>query len=195
VKLVLKTGGAVLVLLVILGTGRAILNNDEPEVRKVVVVAGHKITIPTDTKRNIFAVTEALLVKVGYRPWYRNCIIGQAERLLTQREAERFRNLSESRLSKKSAELMEKAAPNCEQPGRQIIDPDATSEQVAIVRLQTAHIFGQLLNEDETVSSTLRNCAVAQLNQTSDAEVIRLVNSSEADRQAQYVQLFKPCGV
>jgi hypothetical protein len=85
VKLVLKVCGVILILLVIVGTINGGWKASKPQAdpQRFVRIGKQRVFIPTDTPRNIFAETSALMGQMGYMPWYRACVIGQARRLLT----------------------------------------------------------------------------------------------------------------
>jgi hypothetical protein len=191
VKLILRVLVAVLALLVIGGTIKGLVH-DTPKREKIVRVGGRVLTIPTDTPKNVFAVTRAAMKQMGYLPWYQDCIIGQAERLLTPAEARRLMRAPKSKRNDAELTLILKAGPHCEEPGRATVNPNATPRQLSIIRFQSAETV-RLLFAKEKLSSRFQTCASRQIRHATDAETLELANGSPAVQEAALLRLLKPC--
>lgn len=189
-RLILKVLGTILVLSLLAGVAKEV-NGDDP--KKVVPLGGKKLLIPTDTPKNVFAVTKAALEELGYESWYQSCVLGQARSLLTPSEAEEFDLLSKEQRDEISLNLMLKAGPRCEHGGRDIIDPDATSTQLSYVKAQTAETFKQLLAK-EGFSWHARTCVASKIKYASDAQMLELANGTLASKEALLVSYIKRCG-
>lgn len=190
-KLVLKVVISVLVLLLIAGTVEALFHS-APTRKRVMVIAGREVTIPADTPRNVFAVTKAAMGQIGFRPWYRNCIIGQAERFLTPREARALAGSPNPQKERLALNLAFKVQSNCVEPGRDIVDPNVNSVQLSILRVQIAETVRLELAKERS-SQRLQTCAANQIKHSTDAQTLELVNGSKTAQEALLLRLVKPC--
>jgi hypothetical protein len=189
---VLRIAGSVIALFILVGAVRAVTDDGDPQVKKVVRVAGEEVEIPNDTPTDIFSVTDAAMRKTGYLPWYRHCVIGQAERLLTPAEVAEYRSLPQAQRETRQLQIVLKVQPHCLSPGRDVLDPQATPEQLAPLREQTARSM-RLLAAQEGLSRDGQFCAARGIRKMSDRELIELSNSPVARQEELLEGAFKGC--
>ena len=159
---------------------------------KVVGVGPEEVTIPSDTDPGVLSVTRALLAQTGYENWYQQCIIGQAQRLLTPAEAKALAEEPEGARNRAGVKLFARASPACESSTRNIIRPDAKGQELAPIRTQTALSFETLFSGKEYVHS-FGSCVGRQVEQTTDREMVELANSRGKEQEELLEELFAPC--
>ncbi|HET7588671.1 MAG TPA: hypothetical protein VFK14_00585 [Solirubrobacterales bacterium] len=189
-RLVLAALVSVIGLLFLAGTLNGFVQGAPDQ--RVVVIAGREVPIPNDTPRNVFSVTKAAMEQIGFEPWYRNCVIGQAERLLTPAEANALTGPPNPQKEDLALSLALKAQPNCEEPGRELVDASASSFQLSVLKAQEARTIGLVLARENT-SRQLQACAENRINDSTDAQILELVNGSNAAREVLVLRLVKPC--
>lgn len=191
-KIILRVAGVILVLLAIVGTitGGWTANQPDPTPEKFIQLGGKRLVIPPDTPRNVFAVTEAAMQQIGMEPWYRACVIRQAERLLSPAEAKRLARSPQ--VSQANLEVMLKAQPHCDDSRRNILDPQASPSQLSFVRAQTAESFRALFAE-EGAGDRLQDCVATQIQRATDKQILALANAPEAIQESIVLTLLNPC--
>lgn len=187
VRLILKVLGTILVLLMVAGFLKGLAGNDNSDPQRVIRIGEKTLELPDDTPHGVFAVTRAAMEQLGYKTWYRNCIVGQAERLLTPREARELGREPKSQLS-----IILKAQPHCEVPGKDVLNPEATSTQLAFLKEQTAISFGLLLAK-EGVGSHRRTCISNKIRYASDVDILELANGSRPAQEALVLRFINRC--
>jgi hypothetical protein len=187
----LKILGGILVAVVALALS-ACAGSDEVETIKYVPIGNKRVKIPVDTPKETFAVTDATLKALGYKPWWRNCIIGQAEKLLTPAEAKALTELPPSKQGESGLRVALKATPHCEEPGRNVIDPDTGPRQLALLREQLAVGLKYLVIRDGA-TVTEQECVMDQARQMSGAQTVQLTNGQRGLQERLLVKLFERC--
>jgi hypothetical protein len=190
-RLVLAALVLVIGLLFLTGTINGLVQGP-PAQKRIVVIAGREIPIPSDTPRDVFATTKAAMGQIGFKPWYRNCVIGQAERLLTPGEAKAVTGAPTPRKEQLALSLTFQAPLNCEQPGREAVDASASSFQLTIIKAVVAQTV-RLALAKENMSRQLQACAENRVKHSADAQILELVNGSNAAREVLALRLVKPC--
>jgi hypothetical protein len=190
-RLISRTVVAVLALLLIAGAVRALTGGTSAP-RKIVRIGDTELTLPADTPKNVWAVTRAAMNQLAYRPWYRDCIIEQAKRFVTPAQARQFVQEPGSGAERSALTLILKAEPRCERPGREAVDPSATSAQLSAIRDQIAEAL-RLFLEKEGSARRLTTCAVERMKHATDGQTLEMVNGTTAAREAVSAVLLNAC--
>ena len=103
---------------------------------KTGTVGGATVTIPGDAE-GFYGELEAILTQYPYQHWYVDCVMREAQKLLSPKEAEQLDDLPESEREQKSQEVAAKAGPSCEKSGRATIDPNASAAEIQLLRVSS----------------------------------------------------------
>ncbi len=182
---------SVIVLLFVAGAIKRLVH-DAPARQRAVLIAGREVSIPADTPRNVFAVTKAAMKELGFKSWYRNCVIGQAERLLTPTEAKALTGTLNPQKETLALNLAFKVQPNCEEPGREVVDASATPFQLSILKAMGAKTT-RLEFAREGLGPRLQTCGADRIRHATDAQILELENGSISAQEAVVLKLVKPC--
>lgn len=193
-SIVWKVGAAVLVLLAIAGAVKAITDDDSDPNYKTVTIGSTEVSIPFYISGDelIPATIKRYMAKLGYVPAYRHCVAGELARKISPAELEGDSGVSATAFKEKTIDAMAQANPKCSEPGRPILDPDATPEQIARIRESlVAALPVELASLNLTADQTA--CAAKRVGQLSDAEVLAAENGGPSRGQAIFAKAMEPC--
>jgi hypothetical protein len=193
VKIVLRVIGAILLLSFLGAVGKNIAggNSHDP----VIHLGKTAITIPGDTRPNVLAVTRALLEQTAYEPWYQHCVVQQAGKNMSRLEFEEFSNYSAEEKQRIGLRLMAEGVPACERErrGRDVVNPNASHSDLALLKWETAKSTKLLFLKDGKIKNSEARCFSRQLGQMTDAQTLTLANSQEKVQEAIFEELFAAC--
>jgi hypothetical protein len=149
------------------------------------------VSIPADV-HGLFGELEAVLDQYPYQHWYVNCVMGEARKLLSPKEAAELEGLSVAEREKKSQEVVAKAAPSCEKSGRPTIDPNASSQELQLLRASTVPTITRFA-ETNGMNPLQVRCVQSLFKKLSDEKLIELRNGTDKAREGILVSVFRPC--
>lgn len=152
---------------------------------------GGTVTIPSDAK-GFYGELEAILGQYPYQHWYVDCVMREAKKLLDPQEAEELEELPGSERQQKSQEVAAKAGPPCEKSGRPTIDPNASPEEIQLLRVSSIPAIAEFA-ETNGMSPTQVACVQSLFKKLSDKQIIELRNGTDQAREGILVSVFKPC--
>lgn len=152
---------------------------------------GETITVSGDV-HGFYGELEAILDQFPYQHWYVACVVREAEKILSPKEAEELEDLPEAERQEKTQQTVSKAQPGCEKTARPTVDPNASSKEVALLRASSLPgIVG--LAETNGMSSTQVECVEAFFAKLPDKKIIELRNGTDKVREGILVSVFRPC--
>ncbi len=153
---------------------------------------GGTVTVPSDV-HGLYGELESLLDQLPYQRWYTKCVVSHVKGLITPKEAEGLADLPEAQREAKTAEVVGKAGPACEKSGRPIIDPNASDQQLELLR--TASVIPEMVELAE--ANGLSAHATACIRRTFEAMptkfLVELRNGTAKVRGAILRGAFEPC--
>jgi len=158
---------------------------------KAGTVGGGTVTIPGDAK-GFYGELEAILAQYPYQHWYVACVMREAKKFLSPKEAEELEDLPEAERQQKSQEVAAKAGPPCEESGRATIDPNATPEEIQLLRVSSVPAIAEFA-EANGMNSTQVACVQSLFKKLSDKQIVELRNGTDEVREGILVSVFKPC--
>lgn len=158
---------------------------------KTGTVGGATVTIPGDAE-GFYGELEAILAQYPYQHWYVGCVMREARKLLSPKEAEELEGLREAERERKSQEVAAKAGPPCEKSGRPTIDPNASSEEIQLLRVSSVPAIAEFA-AGNGMNSTQVACVQSLFKKLSDKQMIELRNGTDKVREGILVSVFKPC--
>lgn len=191
----LKVAIAILVLLAVAGTLKAVIGGggSDPNYR-VVTVGKVEVSIPFFTSREeLIPVTiNKYLAKLGYVTSYRRCVSREIAKAVGPTELEEDAKLPDKAFKKKGLDLIAQASPICAEAKRAILSPNATPRQIAIIRESFVEALplelGGLNLTDQQVA-----CAENRVGEISDSDVLAIENDGPQEGEAILVAAMKPC--
>jgi hypothetical protein len=152
---------------------------------------GETITVSGDV-HGFYGELEAILDQFPYQHWYVACVVREAEKILSPKEAEELAGLPEGERQEKTQQTVTKAQPGCEKTARPTVDPNASSKEIALLRASSLPgIIG--LAETNGMSSSQVECVEAFFEKLPDKKVIELRNGTDKVREGILVSVFRPC--
>jgi hypothetical protein len=152
---------------------------------------GGTVTISGD-QHGFFGELEAVLDQFPYQHWYVACVVREAKRIVDPEEAEELADLPEAQRQEKTQLAVDKAQPGCEKTARPTVDPNASSEEIALLRSSSLPgIVG--LAESNGMSSSQVECVEAFFEKLTDKKIIELRNGTDKVREGILVSVFRPC--
>jgi hypothetical protein len=150
------------------------------------------ITVPSDV-HGFYGEMEAILDQFPYQHWYTHCLVRASKHLLSPAEAEALSQLPESRREQKVTQVTATAAPACEEAiGRPVVDPNASSKQLDLLRAGTIPAMTELA-EAKGLSPAQVSCVQNGFETISDKQLIALRNGTDKVREGILLSVFKPC--
>jgi hypothetical protein len=150
------------------------------------------ITVPGDV-HGFYGELEAILDQFPYQRWYTDCVVRASKHLPSPAEAEALSELSESEREQKVAQVTGKASPACEKAiGRPVIDPNASSDELDLLRGGTIPAMTELAEANRFTSAQVA-CVQNGFEKMSDKALIELRNGTEKVREGILLSVFKPC--
>jgi hypothetical protein len=152
---------------------------------------GETITVSGDV-HGFYGELEAILDQFPYQHWYVACVVREAEKILSPKEAEELSGLPEAERQEKTQQTVTKAQPGCEKTARPTVDPNASSKEIALLRASSLPgIVG--LAETNGMSSTQVECVESFFTKLSDQKIVELRNGTDKVREGILVSVFRPC--
>ena len=149
------------------------------------------ITVSGDV-HGFYGELEAILDQFPYQRWYVDCVVREAKRILSPKEAEELEGQPEAERQKKTQSVVIEAQPGCEKTSRPTIDPNATSKEIGLLRASSVPgITG--LAETNGMSSTQVDCVQTFFEKLPDKKIIELRNGTDKVREGILVSVFRPC--
>lgn len=150
------------------------------------------ITVPSDV-HGFYGELEAILDQFPYQHWYTACVVRASKHLLSPAEAEALSELPEAEREAKVAQVTSAAGPACEKAiGRPVVDPNASSEQLDLLRAGTIPAMVELA-ESKGLTSAQASCVQNGFEMISDKQLIALRNGTDKLREGILLSVFKPC--
>jgi hypothetical protein len=155
-------------------------------------VGGQTITVPTDA-HGVKGELSAILDQLPYQSWYTRCVIGQVDDVLTPQEAEALAELPESERDEKALQVVAAAGPACERHhGRPIIDPDASAQELDLLRAGYATSMTAVA-ESHGATPSQAACVEEGFEELPQKQLIEIGNGSKKVREGILLSVFKPC--
>jgi hypothetical protein len=149
------------------------------------------ITVSGDV-HGFYGELEAILDQFPYQHWYVACVVREAKKILSPKEAKELEGLPEAERQKKTQSVVTEAQPGCEKTARPTIDPNASSKEIGLLR--TSSLPGiTALAETNGMSSTQVACVQTFFEKLPDKKIIELRNSTDKLREGILVSVFRPC--
>jgi hypothetical protein len=149
------------------------------------------ITVSGDV-HGFYGELEAILDQFPYQRWYVACVVREAKKILSPKEAEELEGLPEAERQEKTQSVVTEAQPGCEKTARPTIDPNASSKEIGLLRASsTPGITG--LAESNGMSSTQVACVQSFFEKLPDKKIIELRNGTDKVREGILVSVFRPC--
>jgi len=152
---------------------------------------GQTITVSGDV-HGFYGELEAILDQFPYQHWYVACVVREAKKILGPKEAEELEELPEAEREAKAQKAAAEAEPACEKTARPTIDPNASHEEIELLRVSTIPGITEFA-ETNGMSSTQVACVQDFFRKLPDAKVIELRNGTDKVREGILVSVFKPC--
>jgi hypothetical protein len=150
------------------------------------------ITVPGDV-HGFYGELEAILDQFPYQRWYTKCVVARVKKSIPPAEAEAVAKLSESQSEEKATQAIAAAGPACEEStGRAAVDPNASSEEIAVLR---ADYLPSLVSLGETnkLSSAQIECVEQTFENLPDKQIVAMSNGSHNVREGILLSVFEPC--
>jgi hypothetical protein len=152
---------------------------------------GETITVSGDV-HGFYGELEAILDQFPYQHWYVACVVREAEKILSPKEAEELADLPDAERQEKTQQTVTKAQPRCEKTSRPTVDPNASSKEIDLLRSSSVPgIVG--LAESNGMSSTQVECVEAFFAKLPDKKIVELRNGTDKVREGILVSVFRPC--
>lgn len=152
---------------------------------------GETITVPTDVS-GFYGELKAILDQFPYQHWYVSCVVREAKKILGPKGAEELEELPEGEREAKAQEAAAKAEPACEKTDRPTIDPNATSEEIELLRVSSIPGVTEFA-ESNGMSATQVACVESFFKKLPDKKIIELRNGTDKAREGILVSVFRPC--
>jgi hypothetical protein len=150
-----------------------------------------EVTIDRDPDSVVDAM-RAVAEQEPYEKWALDCVVGQFEKVLTPKAEDELEGASERELGEFLLPHLEAINQGCERPGRHIFNPNATEEELALVR--SSQVEGlRLVLKAAGVPAAQRECIEGELGALPGPQVIALIEASEAEREVLFQELAAPC--
>ena len=155
------------------------------------VGSGHTITVSGDI-HGFYGELEAILDQFPYQHWYVACVVHEAKKILGPKEAEELEELPEAERQQKAQKAAAEAEPACEKTDRPTIDPNASSEEIELLRVSSIPGITEFA-EANGMSATQVECVQSFFAKLPDQKVIELRNGTDKVREGILVSVFRPC--
>ncbi|HXF31099.1 MAG TPA: hypothetical protein VN522_06225 [Solirubrobacterales bacterium] len=152
---------------------------------------GHTITVSGDV-HGFYGELEAILDQFPYQHWYVACVVREAKQILGPKEAAELEELPEAEREAKAQKAAAEAEPACEKTDRPTIDPNASHEEIELLRVSTVPGITEFA-ETNGMSPTQVACVQSLFKKLSDEKVIELRNGTDKVREGILVSVFNPC--
>jgi hypothetical protein len=152
---------------------------------------GETITVPTDVS-GFYGELKAILDQFPYQQWYVNCVVGEAKKILGPEGAEELEELPEAEREEKAQEAAAKAEPACEKTDRPTVNPNASSEEIELLRVSSVPGITEFA-ESNGMSKTQVACVQSFFKKLPDKKIIELRNGTDKAREGILVSVFRPC--
>jgi hypothetical protein len=152
---------------------------------------GQTITVDGDI-HGFYGELEAILEALPYQRWYVDCVVREAKKIPSPEEAEELEDLPEAEREEKAAHVVAKAAPACEKSGRPTIDPNASSQELEVLRASSVPGLTELA-EANHLKPVQVACVQSLFKKLPDKQLIELRNGTARVREGILVSVFKPC--
>lgn len=150
-----------------------------------------EVTISREPHSVIDAM-RAVAEQEPYEKWALECVVGEFEKIITPAQEEKLEGASEKEMGEFLLPHLESINQTCEKPGRHIFNPNATEEELALVR--SSEVEGlRLLLKAAGVPGSERKCIEDELAGMPGPQVIALIEASESEREAMFRELAIPC--
>ncbi len=152
---------------------------------------GETITVPTDVN-GFYGELEAILDQFPYQHWYVDCVVHEAKKILGPKGAEELEELPDGEREQKAQQAAAKAEPACEKTDRPTIDPNASSEEIELLRVSSVPGITEFA-ESNGMSPTQVACVQNFFKKLPDGKIIELRNGTDKAREGILVSVFRPC--
>jgi hypothetical protein len=143
-----------------------------------------EVTISGDEDPQTFSeVVGLLLDKTPYQSWYSRCLEGEIEKRLSDAEEDELLDLSKAEAEGRLTELMLPAGKACQQEGRRYIDPNASAEELDLLRSSEQTGLGLVLRQ-QGASASLVACLERGVGNLPNDELVELIEGSLRTREA-----------
>ena len=152
------------------------------------------ITVPSDV-HGFYGEMEAILAQFPYQHWYTACVVRASKHLLSPAEAEALSELPEAEREARVTQVTAAAGPACEKAiGRPVVDPNASSPQLDILRAGTIPTMTELA-ESKGLTPVQVSCVQNGFQTISDKQLVALRNGTDKVREGILLSVFKPCAM
>jgi hypothetical protein len=155
------------------------------------VGSGETITVSGDV-HGFYGELKAILDQFPYQHWYVACVVREAKKILGPKEAEELEELPEAERQKKAQKAAAEAEPACEKTDRPTIDPNASSDEIELLRVSSLPGITEFA-ETNGMSSSQVECVQSFFAKLPDDKIIELRNGTDKVREGILVSVFRPC--
>ncbi|MBS1845185.1 MAG: hypothetical protein JST53_12275 [Actinobacteria bacterium] len=150
-----------------------------------------EVTIDREPESVVDAM-RAVAEQQPYEKWALDCVIGQYEKIITPKVEDELEGASEKAMGEFLLPHLEAINKACERPGRHIFNPNATEEELAVVR--SSEVQGlRLILKAGGVPAGVRTCVEGELAALPGPQIIALIEADEAEREVLFEELAAPC--
>ena len=150
-----------------------------------------EVTIESEPKSVVDAM-RAVAEQQPYEKWALDCVVGQYEKIITPEVEDELEGASEKEMGEFLLPHLESINEACERPGRHIFNPNATEEELAVVR--SSEVQGlRLILKAAGIRDDMRRCVEHELATLPGPQVIALIEADVAEREVLFEELAAPC--
>ena len=155
------------------------------------VGSGETITVPGDV-HGFYGELESILDQFPYQHWYVACVVREVKKILGPKEVEELEDLPGAERQEKSQKAAAEAGPACEKTDRPTIDPNASSGEIELLRVNSLPGITEFA-ETNGMSPTQVECVESFFAKLPDQKIIELRNGTDKVREGILVSVFRPC--
>lgn len=150
-----------------------------------------EVTIDHEPESVVDAM-RAIAEQEPYEKWALDCVVGQFEKIITPKVESELEDASEKGMGEFLLSHLESINQTCEKPGRHIFNPQATEEELALVR--SSEVQGlRLVLKGAGVPDGIRKCVEGELAALPGPQVVALIEARVAEREVLFEELAAPC--
>jgi outer membrane murein-binding lipoprotein Lpp len=179
----------VLLALVVVSSGALLAACGSSE--KTAKIGTSEVTIAGEPD-SLVATIRATAEQFPYEKWAFDCVVGQIEKVIGPAEEERLEGASEKEFGEFILPHLTAMNKACERPDRHTFNPDASEEELALVR--SSEVVGvRAILKAAGVSAAERECVEDRVAHLPGPELVALLEADEAQREVLFVKLGSPC--
>lgn len=163
--------------------------------QQTITLGGSRVEVDAGDGRPTKDIRSLLrrMAAVGpYRPWYRACIVQQVSDQVSPADFERLAAEPPRQQREELLRLIEGGAPDCEMPGKDKIDPNASAEQFEFLRGSTVVVMGTVLLR-EGFPAEVVECVRRGAHRMGAAELTIYIDGTQEEIESVVEPIIKAC--